>query len=78
MQKLNADSNVDHSLKEAKNTVQTDFTLRVRDKKTESGINIPPRSLFEYPDWERKHMVLSLFIRSKPLFYLAPLYKVGM
>lgn len=34
MQKLDAERNVDHSLKEAQNTVQTDFTLWVCDKKS--------------------------------------------
>lgn len=42
VQKLDAEHNADHTLKEAKNSLQTDFTLRVCDKNVESGINLPP------------------------------------
>lgn len=55
VQNLDAEPNVEHTLKDAKNTVETDFTLGVCDKKkAESDINIPPRPLFEYTDLRRK------------------------
>lgn len=44
-QKLDAECNVEHALKESRNSVQTDFTLWVCNKKAESGINVSPRSL---------------------------------
>lgn len=62
VQKLDAECNVDHTSMEAKKSVQTDSSMCVCDKKGESGVSVPPRSLFECTDLERKHMDLSLFI----------------
>lgn len=65
VQKLDAEPNVDHTLKEAKSTVQTDFTLGLWDKKNpkaESDINIPLRPLFDYTDLRRKRGSLIIYV----------------
>lgn len=62
VQKLDAEHNRDHTVKETNNCAYRLYTCERAIKKTESSINVPPRSLFEYTDLERKHVAISLFI----------------
>lgn len=64
VQKLDAEPNVDHTLKEEKK-ILCKLTLHwecVTKKKAESDINIPPGPLFEYTDLRRKRGSLIIYI----------------
>lgn len=65
VQKLDAEPNVDHTLKEAKTlcklTLHWEYEPK-KNKKSESDINIPPRPLFEYTDLRRKRGSLIIYV----------------